>query len=187
MITAKVFEDAIYFAVKKHRGQVRKGDGRPYILHPISVMTRVQEVKKSKNIFLLGAASILHDTKEDCGVSLKKIARKFGYQVAAIVEELSLDKEKYLTIGKTEYLCQELYKMSSYALTIKLCDRLDNVSDMESMSPEFQQRYFKETMAILDRIKTRKLSKTHHHLIAKIKLVLSKYGDVPYEEKQATK
>lgn len=177
MITAKVFEKAIKFAIKKHKGQRRKGDGRPYILHPISVMAHVQSVKKSNNLFLLGAAAILHDTVEDCGVSLKKIARKFGYHVAAIVQELTLDKEKYLTVGKTEYLCQEMMRMSSYALTIKLCDRLDNVSDLATMDKEFQKRYHKETLDILQRINKRKLTMTHNFIIAKIITQLRNYGD----------
>lgn len=169
MITFETFERAILFAVKKHRGQKRKGDGRPYILHPMAVMQTIFEVKDSKNMFLLGAVAILHDTVEDCGVTIKQIAKKFGYKVAALVEELTLLKENYDTIGKTKYLCQEVLKMSNYALCIKLADRLNNVRDMKNMSPDFIKRYKAETWEILKALKTRKLTGTQKLLIGLIK------------------
>lgn len=174
-INQSTLERAIIYSAKAHAGQTRKGDGRPYILHPLSVMFRVDKNKKSTNRYLLAVAAILHDTVEDCGVTLQQIAEEFGYQVAALVDELTLDKAKYESIGKKEYLAQELYGMSSYALTIKLCDRLDNLEDMENMSESFQQKYKEETLYILNHIKTRKLTGTHRKLIKQINKVLSKY------------
>lgn len=174
-MTSEMLSKAILFAVKAHEGQYRKGDGRPYILHPLSVMYRIDKNKKSSNRYLLAVAAILHDTVEDCGVTLEQIAKEFGYKVAALVDELTLDKEKYELLGKKEYLARELYGMSSYALAIKLCDRLDNVDDMESMTPAFQTKYKEETLFILERIKGRKLTKTHKKLIKQINKVLEKY------------
>ena len=119
---------------------------------------------------LLMTACILHDTVEDCGVSLKKIAKKFGHQVASLVEELTLNKEKYETIGKTKYLCQEVLKMSNYALCIKLCDRLDNVKDSVKMTDEFKKRYKSETKEILASLEAgRKLTRTQKKLVNLIK------------------
>ena len=172
-LTAKQVEDAIIFATEKHKGQVRKGDGRPYILHPISVLIRLNNMKESKNIFLLMTACILHDVVEDCGVTLNEISEKFGHHVAGLVEELTLDKSKYETIGKKEYLAQEMVHMSSYALAIKLCDRLDNVSDMKSMSEDFRKKYKDETNFILNRLSGRKLTKTHLKLIKEIRKVVA--------------
>jgi guanosine-3',5'-bis(diphosphate) 3'-pyrophosphohydrolase len=174
MNTSKLYQKAIKFSVKAHKNQVRKGDGKPYVTHPLSVMWRVLKYKKTANIYMLASASLLHDTVEDCGVSLKKIAKKFGYNVAALVKELTLDKRKYKTIGKAEYVAQQALKMSSYALVIKLCDRLDNVCDMEHMSKSFQTRYIKETEYLLDRLKERKLTNTHKDIIKKIKKELKK-------------
>ncbi len=174
-VDAKTFEKAIIYAAKKHKGQVRKGDGRPYILHPMSVMNRVYSMKASSNIFTIGTAAILHDVVEDCGVSIKKIAKKFGYTVASLVEELTLDKNQYETMGKIQYLCQEVAKMSSYALRIKLCDRLDNVSDLKTMSKDFRDRYIAETYTILATVNQRsKLTKTHVALVALIEEELKK-------------
>ena len=176
ILTADDFERALLYAAKKHKGQRRKGDGRPYIMHPISVMTRVLSIKKSSNPYLLGASALLHDVSEDCGVSIKKIAKKFGYHVAALVKELTLDKSQYDTIGKTEYLCQEMVKMSSYALTIKLCDRLDNISDMKDMDIAFQIRYKAETQVIMERLQQRDhLTKTQLRLMEMIEEVLTQF------------
>ena len=176
-------ERAIRYAAKKHKGQKRKGDGRPYIMHPISVMTRILSTKKSSNAYLLGTVALLHDLVEDCGVSLKKIARKFGHHVAALVQELTLDKSKYETIGKTEYLCQEMLKMSSYALAIKLCDRLDNVHDLKDMDEHFKQRYVHETQVIIDSLTDRrKLTTTHLKLMESIQVELNRYYELHKEE-----
>lgn len=177
MITAKKLEEAIEFAVTAHKGQFRKGDKRPYIMHPISVMNRVATTKQSSNAYLLAAAAVLHDTVEDCDVNIHQIANRFGFYVAALVEELTLDKDQYDKLGKTVYLQQELTKMSSYALCIKLCDRLDNVEDMQSMPQDFVDRYKKETLDILDYVirNRKKLSSTHKLLIEQIYEALEKY------------
>jgi (p)ppGpp synthase/HD superfamily hydrolase len=164
MVTADTLERAILFAVKAHKGQRRKGDGRPYIMHPVSVMNLLYNTKESRNLFLLASAAVLHDTVEDCGVSLKKIAKKFGYHVAALVGELTLDKEQYAVIGKKEYLLTEMCKMSSYALCIKLCDRIDNVRDLRRMDKEFKERYLYETKYLLNGLMHRDLTDTHMEL-----------------------
>jgi guanosine-3',5'-bis(diphosphate) 3'-pyrophosphohydrolase len=182
-INAALFNEAIIFASKKHRGQLRKGDGRPYILHPMEVVHVLYEVKVSKNMFLLGIAAILHDVVEDCGVTLKEIAKRFGYQVAALVEELTLLKDNYDKIGKTKYLCQEVVKMTSYALCIKLCDRLCNIRDMKNMKQEFIDKYVPETWEILAAVKTRKITGTHKRLIKLIETELKKYNKESEEVK----
>lgn len=160
-----LFEEMVIFAAKKHRGVKRKGNKLPYIVHPIRVASILLEAKESKNMELLLTVALGHDIVEDCGVTLKKIAKKFGHQVASLVGELTLDKSKYETIGKAKYLCLEVLKMSSYALCIKLCDRLDNVRDMKNMNEDFRTKYRAETNEILQALKKRKLTKTHTKLV----------------------
>jgi len=172
-LTSKQVEDALIFATLKHKGQVRKGDGRPYILHPISVLLRLSESKVSKNIFLLFVACLLHDVVEDCGVSLNEIARRFGHHVAALVEELTTNEEECKQLGKKEYLAKKMLRMSSYALVIKLCDRLDNVSDIKIMSEDSRKKKIEETNYILNGLGGRKLSATHKKLINLIRKKLN--------------
>lgn len=172
-VTNNMVEKTLIFAVKSHMGQKRKGNGLPYIVHPIGLASILMEVKESKNMNLLLCAMFLHDVPENCGVSIKKIAKKFGHHVAALVEELTLDKEKYETIGKTKLLCQEVLKMSSYALSIKLADRLYNVRDTKTMPQDFRVRYFDETKEILKALEAkRKLSGSQKKLVNLIKKVI---------------
>ena len=172
-INNELFEKAVIFATKKHAGQSRKGNKLPYIIHPLGVASILLEVKESKNILLIMIVALCHDLVEDCGVSLKTISKKFGHHVAAIVEELTLDKAKYETVGKTELLCQEVIKMSSYALCIKLADRLYNIRDTKSMPKDFRDKYFQETRVIVRTLEEdRKLTKTQKRLIKMIKSVI---------------
>jgi GTP diphosphokinase / guanosine-3',5'-bis(diphosphate) 3'-diphosphatase len=169
MISNETLEEAIIFAVKKHKGQKRKGNGIPYIMHPIRVMNNLYLIKRTQNVNLLMAACVLHDTAEDCDVTINEIARRFGHHVAALVEELTSEKLEVKKAGKQEYLIQKMLGMSSYALCIKLSDRLDNVRDTQSMSSEFRHKYFSETLYIMAALKTkRKLTKTHKALVGQI-------------------
>lgn len=174
MVTKETLDEAITFAAKAHRGDYRKGSKLPYITHPMSVMNRVNKFKSSSNPFLLAVCAVLHDTVEDCGVTLDEIAKLFSYQVAAIVDELTLDKRQYELIGKTKYLCQELTRMSSYALCIKLCDRADNLEDMKMMTIDFQERYLEETREILSHLVANRqhLTKTHALLISELQSIM---------------
>ncbi len=176
-----LFEEALEFALQKHKGQKRKGNNMPYFWHPMSVARNVQEVKDSTNLELLMTAAILHDTVEDCtDVTIEEIAKIFGYQVASLVSELTSDDAEIAKVGKTEYLKNKMAGMSSYALVIKLSDRRDNVRDLNSMTQEFKERYTKETIEILDHLESwvRKLTGTHIKLIEKIRKVLKKQSEV---------
>jgi (p)ppGpp synthase/HD superfamily hydrolase len=65
--------------------------------------------------------------------------------------------------------------MSSYALVIKLADRLDSVQDIKSAkNAAWREKYKKETLSIMNYIeKERVLSKTHMKIIAAIRHKLS--------------
>ena len=170
-IDEHLLERAIIFAARKHKGQKRKGNDAPYILHPMRVMAHLYYAKLgTKNLILLMACCVLHDVVEDCDVSLQEIAKLFGYKVASIVDELTTDKEKCKAMGKTKYLSEKMFRMSSYALCIKLADRLDNVGDSPAA------KTLAETASILDYLENegggRKLTATHEFLIHSIRAKL---------------
>jgi guanosine-3',5'-bis(diphosphate) 3'-pyrophosphohydrolase len=177
-LTTKDLERAIIFATEKHKGQIRKGNGRPYILHPLSVMQHLYNYKKSKNINILAMATVLHDCLEDTDTTIEEIAELFGYHVASIVIELTSDNDKIKEQGKAPYLLAKMLGMSSYALVIKLCDRLDNINDMVDMNENFRIKYIKETNFILNGLldnNGRFLSKTHLRLIKEIRKSIKQY------------
>lgn len=161
---------ALEYATKAHEGQTRS-DGTPYIAHPVRVAKSVETYAKRHNLSALIKAAYLHDTIEDTNTTKEDLKKMFGALVASIVMELTSDKDEVKRIGKTEYLSQKMAKMTSYALVIKLADRLDNVKDLATAkTPAWRQKYKKETEAILDYIeKNRVLDEDHRNLISMIR------------------
>lgn len=170
-------KEAIEYATKMHEGQTRK-DGTPYINHPLRVVEKVLYYKKSKNLETLLISACLHDTIEDTEATYYDINEKFGAQVASIVLELTTDKDMKNEIGKKCYLQIKMKNMSSWALVIKLCDRLDNVSDLINCNDsKFINKYIDETIGILKYLlENRKLSNTHISIIESIIILLFQLG-----------
>jgi GTP pyrophosphokinase len=164
-----MIEKAVQFAEEKHRKQERRS-GEPYIIHPIKVARIIRENKESHKINELISAAFLHDTLEDTDTNEKELKELFGDLVLSLVKELTNDEQEKEKLGKKEYLAEKMKNMSSWALVIKLADRLDNVSDINTTNPEFKKRYSEETEYILKEIESkRELSQTHKKLIKQIK------------------
>jgi (p)ppGpp synthase/HD superfamily hydrolase len=166
---------AIQFMIQAHDGQFRKFSGQEYAWHPVGVAKIVREVKSSKNKEKICIAALLHDTVEDCPVSLDDIRMEFGEMVSSIVDELTSDGNKIKVMGKADYLLDKMLRMTSYALVIKLADRLHNCSDLANGSEKFRDKYVKETRFILDGLRRRYLSDTHKKLIDLIHQEISKF------------
>ena len=157
-------ELAVEFSTNAHKGQKRKFSNLDYVSHPIFVAELVSVLKESKNSEVLIISAILHDTVEDCNISLSEIAEKFGYKVASIVEELTSDSEEIKKLSKRVYLSEKMICMSTYALVVKLIDRFHNLSDLKKGS-SFTSKYVSETEFVLEQLKRRKLTKTHIKII----------------------
>jgi len=158
---------AIQFASKKHFGQERKGSGLPYITHPIIVAHLLAKFKQSKRLEELMAAAVLHDTLEDTDTNFVELATEFTPFVAGLVLELTSDEKEIKKIGKNEYMKIHLCGMSSYALTLKLADRLSNVMDEPS------EKYKVDTLDLIDHISNnRKLSGTQMKMVQEIQKVI---------------
>lgn len=167
-------ERALQFATKAHTGQARAG-GEPYIKHPMRVADSIRKYKQSHNIDALISAALLHDTIEDTGTTHEALHDLFGGLVASLVKELTSDKEQIAKMGKSNYLAHKMATMSSYALVIKLADRLDNVRDIvTAKTPEWRAKYKAQTEHILNFIENnRVLSGTHRKFIDLIREKLS--------------
>jgi len=161
--------------INYHDGQFRKFNGQEYAHHPAAVAKIVRSVKSSRNKDKICIAALLHDTVEDCDVTLDDIRNDFGEMVSSIVYELTSDDEKIKEMGKDNYLLHKMLRMTSYALVIKLADRLHNCSDLENGSEKFRVKYVKETRFILDGMNGRYLSNTHKKLINMIDREISKF------------
>ncbi|MAG76051.1 MAG: hypothetical protein CL811_04745 [Colwelliaceae bacterium] len=73
------------FAQKSHKGQILKKE-IPFIEHPKYVAYLLATWKQPTQVICAG---LLHDTVEDCEVSLDTIRREFGEKIAFYVEGMS--------------------------------------------------------------------------------------------------
>ena len=182
-LSKKEYLSAIEYIKLKHDGQYRKFTLCPYYIHPIRVASLVYKYKESHKIDELIIASLLHDTLEDTSTTEKEIEDMYGWQVLSLVQELTSNKEESNKHGKSNYLANKMINMSSWALVIKLCDRLDNISDFMYASESFVLKYGNETLNILKLLVgiRKDLSPTHIKLINMIKMQLSMYS-IEYKE-----
>ena len=141
-----IIEKAANFALLAHKGQKRKGSGLPYIMHPMAVANYIRMYILAPvgklSIEELIVCAYLHDTVEDCNVTLETISHEFGLNIASVVKELTNDKDAILLVGKEKYMIEKFLTISNDALAVKLCDRLDNLID--SNGPYFSDEKKKE-------------------------------------------
>ncbi len=89
-----MLNDAIIYAVQKHREGLRKGTKTPYIVHPLEVMLILQKMRADVHLL---AAGLLHDTVEDTDATLGDISEKFGQDVADLVASHTEDDKSHYT------------------------------------------------------------------------------------------
>ena len=115
---------AIQFAAAAHAGQYRKGTRIPYLIHPLRVAAILLESGCAED---LAVAAVLHDTVEDCFVSLDQIRRLFGPRIAELVAGASEpDKSQPWEIRK-QHTIDFLRTAPADQLLVCLADKLDNI------------------------------------------------------------
>lgn len=155
----KVLE-ATLFADERHAGQVRRGTGHKYASHPVAVSYIVAAFKRSKHLDDILCAAILHDVLEDTKTTFVELAEKFGGRVASLALELTNDDAEIKKVGKLAYHCKKLIGISSYALVIKLADRIHNISDNPT------RKMVEDTQKLMTYLReNRKLSGTHSRMV----------------------
>jgi len=121
-------QKAINKAADLHRGQIRKGDGLPYIVHPFSVALILSNYTDDEDIIIAG---LLHDVLEDVeNYNFEDLKKDFGEKVARIVREVSEEGEdlgsKNWKERKQKYL-SHLENASFEALMICAADKIHNL------------------------------------------------------------
>lgn len=171
-----MIKEALKFAKEKHSGQKRIFSNEPYVNHPVRVMEIIDKNKKTNRQEDLFVAAVLHDILEETKTTENEIKELFGERVLELVKELTTNENEKEELGKTKYLIEKMSdpkKMSNWGLIIKLADRLDNISDQDKQTPEFKERYNKQTQIMIEELnKRRELSPTQTILVNKIKEVL---------------
>lgn len=145
-----VVAGAYEYAKKMHEGQTRES-GEPYYTHPVEVASILAEMKMDIGTIV---TAILHDTLEDTQATYEDLRKKFGKEVADLVNGVSkLTRiESQTREGKqAENFRKLLLAMSEdiRVLLVKLADRLHNMRTIGSVkSPEKKRRVALETLEI---------------------------------------
>lgn len=152
-----LIEKAYKTADEAHKDQIRKS-GQPYIIHPLYVAVILADLEMDKETI---AAGLLHDVVEDTLFTEEELRRKFGEDVALLVDGVTKLQQLTLPEGsgdknhdRLEIQAENLRKMflamakDIRVILIKLADRLHNMRTLKYQSPESQQRIARETMEI---------------------------------------
>ena len=132
-----------------HEGQFRTS-GEPYFSHPVAVAMLLAEQKLDDATII---TALLHDTVEDTGSTYGEIERRFGREIAQLVDGVTkLTNLELSQVGnaQAENFRKLLMAMSKdlRVLLVKLADRLHNMRTIRHLTPEKQVRKARETMDI---------------------------------------
>ena len=157
-----LISDAYDFAVRSHDGQMRMS-GDPYIAHPLEIALYLTELRLDEQTI---AASLLHDVVEDCDVPLDELSRRFGPEIAKLVDGVTkltrLDSRIHDPLNAiangaddpdslyAESLRKMLVSMAEdiRVVLIKLADRMHNMRTLDALPPEKRRRIAQETLDI---------------------------------------
>ncbi|UFN50782.1 bifunctional (p)ppGpp synthetase/guanosine-3',5'-bis(diphosphate) 3'-pyrophosphohydrolase [Roseomonas sp. OT10] len=142
-------ERAYELARAQHAPQKRE-NGDPYIGHPVAV-ARILAGYRLDTATIVTA--LLHDTVEDTGLTLAELEKRFGGEVARLVDgvtkltRLELQSER---TKQAENFRKLVLAMSEdiRVLLVKLADRLHNIRTLHFTRPEKRVRVARETMEI---------------------------------------
>ncbi len=144
-----LIRDAFAFGAEMHEGQVRHS-GEPYFTHPVAVAAILTEQQLDDSTLI---TALLHDTIEDTKASFSEIEKRFGTEVAELVDGVT--KLTNLQLGSSETKQAENFRKLFMAMSkdlrvilVKLADRLHNMRTIRAMRPEKQVQKARETMDI---------------------------------------
>ena len=143
-------KDAFLFAEQAHITQ-KRDSGEPYINHPVEVANILAELKLDGPTI---TTALLHDTIEDTGTTFDEVKKKFGNEIAELVEGVT--KLSRLENKNREFTLAENFRKLILAtskdirvLLVKLADRLHNMRTIDAvLSEEKRNRIATETMEI---------------------------------------
>lgn len=144
-----LIEKAYTFARDAHQGQLR-ASGEEYIQHPLGVAKILSDLQIDATSV---CASLLHDVVEDTEISLDIIEKKFGKEIAMLVDGVT-------KLSRIEYKSKEEQQLENYrkmflamakdirVVLVKLADRLHNMRTLKYMAPQKQKNTARETLEI---------------------------------------
>lgn len=138
---------AYTLAEAAHEGQMRSS-GEKYITHPLSVASILLDYCMDTDTI---CAALMHDVVEDTETTLDEIKKKFGEDVALMVDGVTKIGQVPLNTKEEQHaenIRKILMAMSKdiRVIIIKLADRLHNMRTLYARPPEKQLKTSLETM-----------------------------------------
>lgn len=147
--TVRPLLEAVAFAARAHRGQLRKDGETPYVSHVFRVCLVLRDVFGVTDRQALTAA-VLHDTLEDTRTDFDDLQEKFGREVADWVARLSKDTRRPEPEREQAYV--ETLAASPWQVKVcKLADIFDNLLD--ASRPALRARVFEHAHRYLDALR----------------------------------
>ncbi len=146
-----LIKKAYLMARDLHKGQ-KRNSGEPYIIHPVYVayiLLYEMNLHDANSI----AAAILHDTREDCGITYEYLVKHFNNDVANLVEGVTKMKDlDFSTKAEKEefnnYLLLKHILQDYRVIYIKLADRLHNMRTLDYKSEVKRREKSAESLRI---------------------------------------
>lgn len=138
------------FSKLAHDGQKRLS-GDDFVTHPLNVAHILAGWRLDATTI---AAGLLHDTIEDGGAKREDIVKKFGEDVALLVDGVTKVTTLELKGSKDEEFVENLRKMilvmakDLRVVLVRLADRLHNMQTLYALSEERQKKVSRETLEI---------------------------------------
>jgi len=146
----KLILKAYKFAEEAHKNQ-RRASGMPYIQHCLAAAKVLATLGMDTPTIIGG---LLHDVPEDTPITLNEIEKKFGGDIAFMIEGITKLGKMKLKIDAQEAKLENWRRMflamgkDIRTVVIKLADRLHNMHTLQHLRPEKQRRIANETMEI---------------------------------------
>jgi GTP pyrophosphokinase len=153
--TLQDIQDAYLYAKEMHEGQYRKS-GDEYIVHPVDVAIILSDYQTDPTTIMAG---LLHDVLEDTEATYDDVKKRFGEEVATLIEGVTKlgqykfkkgnnEEEKIAAQAKNYQKMLLAMAKDIRVVIVKLADRLNNIRTLGALPPEKQQRIARETMNI---------------------------------------
>jgi len=140
---------AYEYAAQCHEGQ-KRSSGEPYIVHPVTVAYILLDLGMDTDTL---CAALLHDVIEDTDATREDVQKRFGHDVAMLVEGVT-KLAKVPTFTKEQQQAENVMKIllamsqDIRVMIIKLADRLHNMRTLQYRPPAKQQATAFETMNV---------------------------------------
>jgi GTP diphosphokinase / guanosine-3',5'-bis(diphosphate) 3'-diphosphatase len=145
-----LIERAHEAAAAAHEGQLRSS-GELYVTHPVAVAHYLAALQMDPETI---AAALLHDVPEDTDITVAELEKRFGREVARLVDGVTKLSKFGSARSMEEQQAENIRKMflamaeDVRVVIIKLADRLHNMRTLQYLPEDKRQRIARQTMEI---------------------------------------